>query len=64
MYCSGKLNLKKWKQDFAFDRFYKVNDCDGCGKTNRVQVGPSSGHDDWNKLTTIENVIQESEDKE
>lgn len=61
VYCSNRLDLKKWKHYCEGPYCYKTNDCSECGRTNTVRVDIGSGHDDWNKIPseTIDDRLKE-----
>jgi len=48
IYCSAKIELKKWKSEFENFFHYKSAVCDRCHHRNRIRVKFSgSGEDAW-----------------
>ena len=58
IYCGKNLVDSKWKSDFCEDKHYKLTICE-CGKEARMKVEFfGSGHDNWEKESTIEDKIE------
>ena len=50
IYCSNKLDKKKWFSKFSASAHYKCVSCT-CGKLNCVEAGYiGTGHDSWSGL--------------
>lgn len=50
IYCSNKLDEKKWFSKFSESKHYKCIICT-CGKSNCVEAGfIGTGHDNWSGL--------------
>jgi ribosomal protein L31 len=62
MYCSNRLDIKRWKSDFSNHKHYKINKCESCGKESRVDVDyHGSGHEEWTGETSFLNASESIE---